>query len=218
MGKLFRRLTPFWIALGCGLVLLLFVLIRFEKGAGFLSVQIPHSDQLNLLFGIFTFPGDGLFAIAMVLLLLVMGTYRKALTLLTGYISGGLLVQLGKLVIFTPTPRPVKWFELNKYPFELPEGLNPHMWHSFPSGHSASAATLFLFFACMSNKKSVQFTCGLLALLVGYSRIYLFMHFPEDVFTGLIIGAFAMLVCQDRLDRWFDRKAFSWANKNLLKR
>ena len=218
MSKWFRRLSAFWLALIPGLLGILIILLVFDKGSGFLSMQLPHSKNTNLLFGLLTFPGDGLFAVGLVILLLLLNTYRNALTLLTGYVTGGLLVQCCKMVIFTPTPRPVKWFELNHYPFTLPEGLNPHFWHSFPSGHSASAATLFLFLAALTDRKPIQFICGVCALLVGYSRIYLYMHFPEDVFVGLLVGALSMIASHIWLDRWFDKKQPSWADKNILKR
>jgi membrane-associated phospholipid phosphatase len=138
--------------------------------------------------------------------------------LISGYLLGSIIVQVCKNFIFSPTPRPVKWFELANYPFVLPDGLNPHMWNSFPSGHSASAATLFLFLATLSNKTSVHFTCGMLMLLVGYSRIYLYMHFPEDVFLGLIIGILSMIMSKYFLDRWIEKKSPTWIDKNLLKR
>ena len=55
-------------------------------------------------------------------------------------------------------------------------------------------------------------------LLVGYSRIYLYMHFPEDVFVGLIVGILSMILSKYFLDRWIEKKAPTWIDKNLLKR
>ena len=150
--------------------------------------------------------------------MLLFSSFRSAITLISGYLIGGLIVQSCKNFIFNPTPRPVKWSELANYPFVLPEGLNPHAWNSFPSGHSASAAALFLFIATLSNRSSIHVICGVMMLLVGYSRIYLYMHFPEDVFVGLIIGIISMVLSKYFIDRWIENKTPTWIDKNLLKR
>ena len=213
-----NRVFSLWVVLGFGLLALASLLVFFDKAAGFLLIQLPHSPSANFILGILTLPGDGLFALAIGLYLLLFNSYRNAITLISGYLIGSIIVQVCKNFIFSPTPRPVKWFELANYPFVLPDGLNPHMWNSFPSGHSASAATLFLFLATLSNKTSVHFTCGMLMLLVGYSRIYLYMHFPEDVFLGLIIGILSMIMSKYFLDRWIEKKSPTWIDKNLLKR
>ncbi len=213
-----RRIVSFWVILAIGLFALFIVLMLFDKAQGFLIIQLPHSPSVNFIFGILTLPGDGLIALAVGLYLLLFNSYRNAITLISGYLVGSTIVQVSKNFIFSPTPRPVKWFELSNYPFVLPEGLNPHLWNSFPSGHSASAATLFLFIATLSNKMSIHVTCGIMMLLVGYSRIYLYMHFPEDVFVGLIIGIIAMVFSKAFIDYLFEKHSPQWSNKNLLKR
>jgi membrane-associated phospholipid phosphatase len=214
----FRRFISFWVVLAIGLLALLIVLIMFDKAQGFLNIQVPHSQTVNFIFGMLTFPGDGLFALGVGLYLLLFNSYRNAITLISGYLVGSIIVQVCKNFIFSPTPRPVKWFELTNYPFVLPDGLNPHMWNSFPSGHSASAAALFFFIATLSNRSSIHLICGVMMMLVGYSRIYLYMHFPEDVFVGLIIGIFSMVLSKYFIDRWIEKKSPTWINNNLLKR
>jgi undecaprenyl-diphosphatase len=58
---------------------------------------------------------------------------------------------------------------------------------SFPSGHSvssmAAAFTIFL------HHKKLGKVAVALAILMGLSRLYVFVHFPTDVYGGLLIGA-----------------------------
>lgn len=64
---------------------------------------------------------------------------------------------------------------------------------SFPSGHSASSfavASLFFF----QDVKHRWFYL-VLATLMAFSRLYLFVHYPSDVFVGSLLGiAIAYLV------------------------
>lgn len=58
--------------------------------------------------------------------------------------------------------------------------------YSFPSGHTASsftsASTIFYF-----NKKAGGLALAL-ASIIAFSRMYLFVHFPTDVFAGALWG------------------------------
>ena len=64
--------------------------------------------------------------------------------------------------------------------------------YSYFSAHAANSCALASFFAILlkKNYKSVAFFIIVWALLVGYSRIYIGVHFPLDVMTGLLIGFF----------------------------
>ena len=64
---------------------------------------------------------------------------------------------------------------------------------SFPSGHTmhgfAAATAIFLHF----RKAGVM--AFILAAVIAFSRMYLFVHFPTDILAGLIIGTgIALLV------------------------
>ena len=118
--------------------------------------------------------------------------------------SGGVVVQILKRLF--AAPRPATVFE--DYPdLVLPvvDGVRLHHSSSFPSGHSS---TFFIFFTCCALLLAYRYSrradrdmlrtwvlAGvtmlillMLAVLGGYSRIYLSQHFLSDVCMGSIIG------------------------------
>jgi len=57
---------------------------------------------------------------------------------------------------------------------------------SFPSGHTLSAfamATVLMF-----TEKKLGICALILAFLIAFSRLYLYLHYPSDVLAGMILG------------------------------
>lgn len=59
--------------------------------------------------------------------------------------------------------------------------------YSFPSGHTASSFAA-AFSLCFSRNK-LWIPAMALAALIGFSRLYLYVHFPSDVLAGIVLGA-----------------------------
>ena len=59
--------------------------------------------------------------------------------------------------------------------------------YSFPSGHTGAsfASCASLLFA--GNKK-IGWPAAVLAFLIAFSRLYLYVHYPTDVLAGVILG------------------------------
>lgn len=57
---------------------------------------------------------------------------------------------------------------------------------SFPSGHTGAsfegAAVLYL------HKSRLRIPALILAVLIGFSRLYLYVHYPTDVLAGAVLG------------------------------
>ena len=60
--------------------------------------------------------------------------------------------------------------------------------YSFPSGHSSSITALYGSIVYYLKNKYVTVICAVIILTVGFSRIFLGVHFPSDVIGGLILG------------------------------
>ncbi|MCP1772969.1 membrane-associated phospholipid phosphatase [Neisseria perflava] len=89
------------------------------------------------------------------------------------------VMLLAKLIF--DRPRPLLW------PRMIAESNT-----SFPSGHSTFAAAvvtmLFLIYRHSPHRRAILVCGTLFVLLMGFSRIYLGVHYPTDVLVGWING------------------------------
>ena len=84
--------------------------------------------------------------------------------------------------------------------------------YSFPSGHSAVAAIMATIVT--ANNKKAGIPVIIFALIVMFSRLYLYVHFPTDVLAGAIIGliiAFTVLFAAKKIEK---RESYQVDNQN----
>lgn len=67
---------------------------------------------------------------------------------------------------------------------------------SFPSGHATATSGFFAALAFRIRRPLAVVLCALFTLLVMFSRVYLGVHYPSDVLTGLMIGVLFALLWQ----------------------
>lgn len=165
------------------------ILMYLDKASIHLYTNKFYSHFLDWFFALYTHFGDGLFPLVVVLIALFF-RYSYALALLINFLVTGGIILLLKFVVFDTSPRPKKYFEqLQTEGLRLIEGLEVHSFNSMPSGHTATAFSIFCMLALLSANKKLGAVFFVLAALVGYSRIYLSQHFLEDVTVGALIGS-----------------------------
>jgi membrane-associated phospholipid phosphatase len=85
-------------------------------------------------------------------------------------------------------PRPIEVYQNTGQEIHLVNGVEIAHWQSFPSGHTMTAFAFACFILLYLKQKKLAIIALFLAILVAYSRMYLFQHFPRDVFAGGILG------------------------------
>ena len=175
-------------------------LLYFSKGEGFIKLNPYHSPGLDMFFTAYTYVGDGLFAIGVVVICFFAYKNKKyALSQLIAYLFSGLLAQLLKALVYAPRP---KLFLIPGQYAHFVNEVTLSNGSSFPSGHTATAFAMAMTFVLMTDTKRWQLPLLLAAILVGYSRIYLGQHFLLDVLTGAIIGVVSGWVTVVTMDHY----------------
>lgn len=160
---------------------------------------IPRSSLLDAFFlGVTKIAGSyGQLWVAIALLLLIFKRTRRAgISLLIAYIGVFLLGQFGlKNIISRPRPCQID----TAFPLLVSRPSSS----SFPSTHSAwafgGATAIFL------QHKKAGIAAYVAAVLIGFSRLYLFLHFPTDVLFGALMGV-ALGFVADRLTAFGEKK------------
>lgn len=98
-----------------------------------------------------------------------------------------LLTQIPKQVFFPNITRPIA-SGIDPKQIHTVKGVVMHQLNSFPSGHTATAFTIFLLTVYLFKNNKLVLIGLIYAMLCGYSRIYLGQHFPMDVGGGIIVA------------------------------
>ncbi len=169
------------------------VLLTFNsKSSTHLEFNTFHNTFFDIFFYFFTFLGDGVVALLVVVILLAV-KLRYAIIVGVSNIIASLITQLLKHTLFAGVVRPKKFFEGIHNLYFIP-GVNNYLYNSFPSGHTTCAFSLYLGLAFLTKNKIVKTLLFFIAFLVGYSRIYLSQHFLEDVLAGALIGVITTII------------------------
>ena len=155
-------------------------------------------EFLDMLMPIITrLANSGIFWIALAVLFLLIKRTRKtglsmAVALILGFIIGNIVLKnvVGRI-------RP---YDVNTDFALLIHTLKDY---SFPSGHTLcsfeGAVCIFI------RNKKWGVAALVLASLIAFSRLYLYVHYPTDVLAGIILGTLFALAGTFFADKFFEK-------------
>ena len=175
------------------------IFLNFDLSV-FELIQSIQCGFLNAVMVFITTLGNaGAIFIVLALVLLCTKKYRKA----------GLAVAVALIVMlicndlflkeFFARPRPFNLLATDpeKYAFwgegyVYPELIGKPSSYSFPSGHTSSAFAAAIALLCHNRKLGIPVT--IFAAIMGFSRIYVEVHYCTDVIAGVVSGTICALI------------------------
>ena len=174
--------------------------IIFGREPIFLELNGDGGKFADVFFTFWTLFGE---AISWVIVAVLFYFYQKDKFLLyfASLIFSTILTQFIKHIFFEDVKRPTAAIS-DISQIHIVTGVELHTVNSFPSGHTATAFTIFLLGCLFINKKWFIPVGLIAALLVGYSRIYLAQHFPIDVGGGMLVAVITVFLSIRIQKRW----------------
>ena len=151
------------------------------------ALQDIHNPVLDKVMVFVSALGNaGIFWIAVGLLLLITKRYRRGGTQML--VAMAVTFVIGNLILknLVARERPC-WIDR-----EVLLLMASPSDYSFPSGHSMNGFAGSVSLLCIARRIGIP--AVILAAIIAFSRLYLFMHFPTDVFAGIVIGLVIALI------------------------
>ncbi|MDD3277565.1 MAG: phosphatase PAP2 family protein [Lachnospiraceae bacterium] len=141
--------------------------------------RIPAGD---FFFQLVTYLAQEILVIGFVCWFFWSGNKNLAYKLGFSYFLSGLTIQGLKITFRIPRP----WV-LDPNFKAVDSALPAATGYSFPSGHTQSGTSFFTTLAWQTKRSLWRILCVIGFLLIGFSRMYLGVHTPKDVFTSMIL-------------------------------
>ena len=143
------------------------------------SVRNPILD--NIMIFITSLGNGGMIWIAATIVLLIPKKTRKAGIMSAVALLGSLIINNNIVKNIVQRPRPFVTFTDLQIIIPTPSEF------SFPSGHTSSSfAAAAVFYRHL--RKKLGLPAVILAGLIGFSRLYVGVHYPTDVIAGVLMG------------------------------
>jgi membrane-associated phospholipid phosphatase len=192
----------------------LIIKLTFSREEIYYAVNARYSDWADTIAPYITDIGNGWTTVTLSAIMLLF-SYRKAFLLASTYAITSISAQIIKHIF--DAPRPQLYFKDQLMRIHFIKGTDQLSLHSFPSGHTVTAFSTALLITYWCKNKLWGLPLLLIAILVGYSRMYLSQHFFEDVTAGSAIGVIFTVIWIN----WSERREFlkspGWT-RGLLKR
>ena len=172
------------------------------------AIQSMHNPWIDTFFILLSFLGSEQTYIPLIMVLFwnvdKRFGLRLAVVFLTSMAFNGLLKDLFH------TTRPIGQLDIRSIYLSSAPG------NSFPSGHSQGAATFYLYVWHHWGRQKFWLVIGTFMILgIGFSRLYLGVHWPGDILGGYFFGALIVLSFQ-RIDKALFKLPISLSTKLLL--
>lgn len=122
----------------------------------------------------------GLFYVVFIGAIYWMFDKRLGMRMLFALIAIGLVTLAFKDIL--ARPRPYEILDSGIIPL-----VNEHT-YGIPSGHAAMPLVIWGYFAYWMKRRSITISVIIFVMLMGLSRMYLGVHFPQDVMGGWLLG------------------------------
>ena len=166
------------------------ILWKFDFDILFFIRDHVRNPIMNSIVAFYTTLGDdGIIWIVLGVILLIPKKTRKCGIM----VLAALLVMLvtNNLILKNIVARPRPYATHPELVEDIANLIHVPKSYSFPSGHTVSAMAA----ACtvFSQHKKMGIVALVCATLMGLSRLYVGVHFPTDVYAGMIVGALIAL-------------------------
>lgn len=159
-----------------------------EEGIGLdivLAIQDSRNDVFDVIAEALHFMGTDVFFILFLPLIYWSVNRRLGIRLLFALMFVGITSALLKEIFQRPRP------------FQVSNEVD--MWitqdgYGLPSGHVMNIIIIWGYLAFELQKRWLYWLVGILVILMGWARMYLGVHYPQDVIGGLILGAIGFWV------------------------
>jgi undecaprenyl-diphosphatase len=164
--------------------------------AVFTAVTKLHSEVMNVVVSTLTHLGDSEVAIPLLVACAIMCFFKKTRrvgitvafaivlgTLFTNVILKNVCGRVRPYVSLSEDPLFMSWYNF--------AGAHVESDNSFPSGHTTCAFEMGVALFLSMKKKKIAWIFPTLAAIVGFTRLYLCVHYFTDVVAGVIVGTFA---------------------------
>lgn len=164
------------------------------------NLQSPVMDKIMPI--ITLFGEGGIFWIAFAVVLMLFHKYRKVgIGMLVALILGVLVCNV-TLKPLIARIRPYD-YQMEHFGKEIILLIKAQHDYSFPSGHTIAcfeASTVLLI-----NDKRLGIPATILSLLVAFSRLYLYVHYPSDVIFSFFFGILFAIIGNAAVNAYFKK-------------